>query len=209
MYRLTTMALAVALPLGVMYKGCVDVDSDGDGALDDVDNCASIFNTSQADEDGDGVGDACDSSTPYHPMNVAGCFFSDWPPMKGVNWEQRPTLIEQGDIDPSGLFVSIDWTASDTSDWIERGAGSTNGLEVWYDTIDNHNPYNYTRTVVEGTALDTNSDGTADEFRGTFIMLVCDTSLYGEDCINDVYGSLLQDGEWVAKRVNSLECNNL
>jgi len=35
-------------------------DSDGDGLKDDEDNCADVFNTDQADVDGDGIGDACD-----------------------------------------------------------------------------------------------------------------------------------------------------
>ncbi len=35
-------------------------DSDGDGALDDVDNCAADPNPSQSDLDGDGAGDFCD-----------------------------------------------------------------------------------------------------------------------------------------------------
>ena len=35
------------------------IDADGDGVLDDVDNCPTIANTDQADSNGDGFGDAC------------------------------------------------------------------------------------------------------------------------------------------------------
>lgn len=37
-----------------------DVDSDGDGVFDAIDNCVDIANADQADFEGDGIGDACD-----------------------------------------------------------------------------------------------------------------------------------------------------
>jgi len=40
---------------------CVVPDSDGDGFLDPDDNCPDAWNPSQADTDGDGVGDHCDA----------------------------------------------------------------------------------------------------------------------------------------------------
>jgi len=39
----------------------LEVDTDGDGAPDDADNCASVPNPNQSDADRDGVGDLCDS----------------------------------------------------------------------------------------------------------------------------------------------------
>ncbi len=51
--------------LGGAFQGnltqCADVDADGDGICDDLDNCAAAANTQQEDGDGDGVGDACDN----------------------------------------------------------------------------------------------------------------------------------------------------
>jgi hypothetical protein len=47
--------------------GSIDVgfvDEDDDGVADDIDNCEETANTDQADADADGVGDACDDSTP-------------------------------------------------------------------------------------------------------------------------------------------------
>jgi hypothetical protein len=51
----TTPLYSVELPyvIGV-------IDSDGDGIADSEDNCPSVANPSQADLDGDGIGDACD-----------------------------------------------------------------------------------------------------------------------------------------------------
>ena len=39
------------------------IDSDGDMASDDVDNCPSVINPSQVDSDNDGIGDECDMTT--------------------------------------------------------------------------------------------------------------------------------------------------
>ena len=40
---------------------CLGLDWDKDGVLNYIDNCPSIFNPDQADADGDGIGDACES----------------------------------------------------------------------------------------------------------------------------------------------------
>lgn len=40
--------------------GCADFDTDEDGFIDQMDNCPDAANPTQADLDGDGLGDACD-----------------------------------------------------------------------------------------------------------------------------------------------------
>jgi hypothetical protein len=45
---------------GAMTDGPSDLDSDGDGIPDSLDNCPTIPNQAQNDKDGDGRGDACD-----------------------------------------------------------------------------------------------------------------------------------------------------
>ncbi|MBU1240447.1 hypothetical protein KJ865_12125, partial [Myxococcota bacterium] len=44
-------------------------DEDGDGRDDNCDNCPSYYNPGQADADGDGVGDACEASSPLTFVN--------------------------------------------------------------------------------------------------------------------------------------------
>ncbi|MGX9728816.1 MAG: Lcl domain-containing protein [Candidatus Electronema sp. VV] len=41
-----------------------DLDDDNDGVADTTDNCPLVYNPNQADENGDSIGDACDTSPP-------------------------------------------------------------------------------------------------------------------------------------------------
>lgn len=59
---------------------CGTPDSDGDGILDDVDNCPTVANANQADGDGDGAGDACDlcpSDPGKTDPGLCGCGVAD------------------------------------------------------------------------------------------------------------------------------------
>lgn len=49
-----------AILVDAMIDGAPNVDTDGDGLLDNVDNCRMIANADQHNEDGDAFGDACD-----------------------------------------------------------------------------------------------------------------------------------------------------
>jgi hypothetical protein len=67
--RYSMMALVLALA-AAPSAGCfftsddTATDTDSDGVDDDLDNCPTIANNNQADADGDGIGDVCDTIAP-------------------------------------------------------------------------------------------------------------------------------------------------
>lgn len=79
-------------------------DSDGDGVLDETDNCISIPNPTQTDTDGDGYGDACDTSTPVNqpPAANAGGPYTT-PEGSAV------TVNGSGSTDPDGDALTFAW----------------------------------------------------------------------------------------------------
>ncbi len=81
----------------------IELDSDGDGVGDSVDNCPNHYNPDQADEDGDGVGDVCDEcpGTPAGlPVLPNGCIAGD------CNLDSAVDLLDfagfQACFDPTG-----------------------------------------------------------------------------------------------------------
>ena len=54
----------------IAYAACDDTDFDGDTICDEFDNCPAIWNPNQADSDGDGIGNGCDSC-PNDALNDA------------------------------------------------------------------------------------------------------------------------------------------
>ncbi|MEW6321959.1 MAG: thrombospondin type 3 repeat-containing protein [Acidobacteriota bacterium] len=75
------------------------VDTDGDGVLDDVDNCPAVANADQADYDNDGIGDACDDSDLDGVVDAAD------------NCRETPNA-DQADLDLDGIGDACDACAS-------------------------------------------------------------------------------------------------
>lgn len=109
-------------------------DDDGDGVIESQDNCPDVANADQADEDGDGVGDACEP-----------------PPPTGTAPTVTPNII--GTLGANGWYttnVSVNWTV------VENGLPTTTlGCEAQSINVD---------TVGQAfTCAATNSAGTASQ----------------------------------------------
>ncbi len=75
---------------GICGCGIPDVDSDGDGVMDCIDNCYLVENADQLDTDGDKIGDACDNCP------------------KDANADQNPAKCAPAVVDPDGDGIRTD-----------------------------------------------------------------------------------------------------
>ncbi len=114
-----------------------DADSDGDGVCDVADDCADIANPTQADTNGDGIGDACADDDGDGLVNTQdNCPFSGNPQQEDVDGDGFGDVCDncievasetQSDIDRDLVGDACDncpvETNSDQSDSNGNGAG--------------------------------------------------------------------------------------
>jgi hypothetical protein len=158
-----------------VFPGACVVDSDGDGILDDVDNCY-LFNPDQADCNSNGIGDVCDIQNHVDAGGLHEDLDCDW------NWVLDTCEYAGFDCNSNGIPDACevnDGTANDCNsngllDQCELDSGYSpdcngNGIPddcdiasgVSEDCNDNGRPDSC--DIDDGTSLDANGDGIPDE----------------------------------------------
>jgi hypothetical protein len=130
-------------------------DIDGDGVLDESDNCPDVSNPNQNDGDGDGVGNACDdgSTTPTDTDN-------DGVPDASDNCPDVPNS-GQGDSDGDGIGNRCDdgsTTPPPPSNWNCQGNQITPGEDL--DSIINNDSSAATRFCVHAGTYQVSTQAT-------------------------------------------------
>lgn len=184
-----------------LVSGC---SQDWDEVPDRIDNCVGLYNPLQTDDDADGIGDPCDDDTEHYGVSLEGCYIHNWvPALHGFGWADLPVQLRQYGSSILDVTMWITW-------WELEGEGQTNGQGVWYDIVDDHNPYYNIRVLIDGEGEDLDGDGFADVLSGVYKILEC-SSAY--DICNGVEDpstpwEVHWTADWEAIRTDDWECES-
>jgi hypothetical protein len=88
---------------------CSRPDTDTDALTDCLDNCPSVFNPNQADQDGDGIGDVCeDRDADGAPDLVDNCPNAPNPGQADADGSGVGDACQCGDVNGDGLTNTVD-----------------------------------------------------------------------------------------------------
>jgi len=127
---------------GVCDCGTADDDTDGDGVEDCIDNCPEVPNADQTDNNGNGVGDVCESGPDFH-LNVdigpeGQPVETDWEEFNGghvVGAETRTYNVDGTNID-----VTISIGNDNDAGYRNYGGGVLGGDMVYPDDASTNGP---------------------------------------------------------------------
>lgn len=108
--RTTARVIGASIDIGPYeYDGEAPPDNDGDGLNDNIDNCPSIANEDQADNDSDGEGDACDTDDDNDGVaDTADAFPFDATESLDTDGDRLGNNKDQDD-DADGILDSFDY----------------------------------------------------------------------------------------------------
>lgn len=124
-FSLTSLALAGS------------ADSDEDGITDAQDNCVSVANASQRDDDLDGYGNACDTDLDQDCVTGGGdaAMVSEYWLASGPAWAANPMgngTVGAYDVDGDGVVGGSD-TAAIRGNWLKAPGASGLACAAWCD----------------------------------------------------------------------------
>ncbi|GMG87947.1 extracellular catalytic domain type 1 short-chain-length polyhydroxyalkanoate depolymerase [Biformimicrobium ophioploci] len=140
--------------------GTEPTDSDGDGVEDTLDNCPNDVNPGQADNDSDGIGNACDSTPDGEPVDADGDGVTDsvdnCPNTANPGQEDSDAdgIGDACDSTPNGDVTCTEYTANNYNHVQAGRATTTGGYTYAVGSGDNLGLYNLfvTTTLAETSA---------------------------------------------------------
>ena len=135
MKKLLIICISV-LVLGLMAGPAFPQDSDGDGIIDDEDNCPTVYNPDQSDMDSDGFGNVCDHSDRFAVadlgLNQVHIYSDDGNLITSVDLSSVGMPIFVRDAGNSGWLVKI--YISDVTNWAIYHIDSSGGIRNTFST---------------------------------------------------------------------------